>query len=231
VCYNVSGYDQAACAFDVDGGGQVRIRYRGSDGGSANNSPDDVAYSIRWYQQVTGWTTTAGVNTTLAYNDPDAVMAAYPNATINYQSMFDWSIDDPALGIHIDYHTSYLTGALSVSMGISFPVTDPPPPEEHYVRVAEIDLQALKRHAVSASVRVVDDLDRNAYGAAVSGIWRLPDGSQRSVSGETNSFGTVKFDLGKLKRRGTYTFIIDEVVLEGYSFDSENSILSASVNK
>jgi hypothetical protein len=33
--------------------------------------PDDVAYHIQWEEQVSGWTTTAGVNTALALADPD----------------------------------------------------------------------------------------------------------------------------------------------------------------
>lgn len=230
-CQNVSGYDQGSCQFDVEGGGQMSVRYRGADGGPASNSPEDVVYFIRWFQQVTGWTTTAGVNTTLAYNDPDAVMAVYPNATVSYQSMFDWSLDDPELGIHIYYHTSYLTGALSVSMGISFPASPPPEPEEHFVRVTDIDLSVAKRGEVSASVRVQDDLDRNAYGAIVFATWTMPDGSQISFNGVTDSFGTVMFDLGKLKRRGTYTFKIEDVDINGFHFDAGNSVLNASVSK
>lgn len=230
-CQNVSGYDQGSCQFDVEGGGQMSVRYHGPDGGPATNSPDDVVHFIRWFQQVTDWTTTAGINTTLAYNNPDAVMAAYPNATMSYQSMFDWSIDDPELGIHVYYHTSYLTGALSVSMGISFPASSPPEPEQRFVRVSEIDLSVAKRNEVSASVRVQDDLDRNAYGAIVFATWTMPDGSQGSINGTTDSFGLVNFDLGKLKRRGTYTFTVESIDLDGYQFDAENSVLSASVSK
>ena len=60
--------DHSYCTYDVDGApgsGHVWIRYRGPDGGNANNSPDDIVLTIDWYEAVSGWTTTAGVNTTL----------------------------------------------------------------------------------------------------------------------------------------------------------------------
>ncbi len=123
-CQSVEvGGDMASCSFDVEGDGQVDVRYRGVDGGNASNSPDDVAYHYRWSQAAGGWTTTAGVNTTLAIQNPDAAIAAYPNATVIYNPLFGniESIEDRSLGILIDYHFSYLSGTLSVSMGISYP--------------------------------------------------------------------------------------------------------------
>lgn len=224
-CQNVSGLDQGACQFDVEGGGQVLIRYSGSDGGPAANSPDDVANYIRWYQSVSGWITTAGVNTTLAYEDPDAVMAAYPNATIHYQSLFDWSLDDPALGIHIYYHTDYLSGALSVSMAISFP--DLTPPVEHFIRVTGIDLSADKRD-LTAAVHVQDELNRDAYSALVYITWTFPNGSQLSVNQRTDRSGVARFYLFKV-RHGTYTVKVDDVLFYDYTFDLDRSQLSASL--
>jgi hypothetical protein len=224
-CQNVNGLDQGACQFDVEGGGQVYISYRGPDGGSATNSPDDVAKYIRWYQQVSGWITTAGVNTTLAYDDPDAVMAAYPDATIHNQSLFDWSLDDPVLGIHVYYHTDYLSGALSVSMAISFP--NLAPPEQHFVHVTGIDLSAAKRN-LTAAVHVQDDLNRDAYSALVSITWTFPDGSQLSVNQRTDKSGEARFYLYKV-RHGTYTITVDDVLFNDYQLDTANSQLSASL--
>lgn len=74
--------DQASCSFDVEGGGQVTARYCGADGGPASTSPDDVVTYLRWSQQDSGWTATAGINPTLALADPQAVRVAYPNATV-----------------------------------------------------------------------------------------------------------------------------------------------------
>jgi hypothetical protein len=239
-CQSVEvGGDMASCSFDVDGGGQVDVRYRGADGGNASNSPDDVAYHYRWSQAAGGWTTTAGVNTTLAINDPDAAIAAYPNATVIYNPTFGniESIEDRELGILIDYHFQYLSGTLFVSMAISYPTGSPPPPpppppppEEHFVRVADIDL-AVGRRDITATVQVLDELDQVVSGATVQATWTQPNGKQRAVSGQTDGSGAVEFRLNKANRRGTYTITIDNVALSGYEFDAANSVLSASINK
>ena len=239
-CQSVEvGGDMASCSFDVDGGGQVDVRYRGADGGNASNSPDDVAYHYRWSQAASGWTTTAGVNTTLAINDPDAAIAAYPNAAVIYNPTFGniESIEDKALGILIDYHFEYLSGTLFVSMAISYPSDappppppPPPPPEEHFVHVADINL-AIGRRDITATVQVLDELDQAVSGATVQATWTQPNGKQQSVSGQTNGLGGVEFRLNNARRRGTYTLTIDNVTLIGFEFDAENSVLSASIRK
>jgi hypothetical protein len=226
--YYCSGSELSLCQFYVEGGGTVLILYHGPDGGYATGSPDDFVYYIRWYQAVSGWVTTAGINTTLAFNDMNAVLAAYPNATISYPSLLDMSIDDPALGIHIDYHTSYPDGTQSVWMAISFPDPNAPPPEAYSVRVTAIDLFADK-HNVYARVHLQDNRYRYTSGASVAATWTLPDGSQVSVNGTTNSMGYAYFEFDKA-RRGTYTFTVDNVVFEDFRFDTDNSILSASID-
>mgnify|MGYP001466700256 CR=1 FL=1 len=207
------------------------MRYRGADGGGAQNSPDDVVHSIRWYQQVDGWTATAGINTTIAYNDPDTVLAAYPNATINQQSLFDWSIDEPALGVHVYYHTVYLTGELVVSMGITNPTTPPPPPEEFYAHVYSIDFYTIKRNNFGARVQIREVDGGYLEGALVTATWHSPDGEQVRLIATTDSFGKAYFDLGKLYRRGTYTLMIEDVAIEGFVFDRDSSVVSASLTK
>jgi hypothetical protein len=226
--YYCSGTELSLCQFYVKGGGAVLMMYHGPDGGYATGSPDDFVYYIRWYQAVSGWVTTAGVNTTLAYNDMDAVLAAYPNARISYPSLLDTSIDDPALGIHIDYHTSYPNGTRSVWMAISFPDPNAPPPEEYSVQVTAIDLYADK-HNVYARVHLQDNRYRYTSGASLAATWTLPDGSRVSVNGTTNSMGYAYFEFDKA-RRGTYTFTVDNVVFENFPFDTDNSILSASID-
>jgi hypothetical protein len=221
--YYCSGTEQSLCQFYAEGGGTVSIQYYGPDGGYATGSPDDSVYYIRWYQAVSGWVTTAGINTTLAYNDLDAVLAAYPNAIVSHPSFFDTSVDDSALGIHIDYHTSYPNGTTSVWMAISFPA----PPEEHFVRVSAIDLWAVKR-SMTARVQLHDDLNLYSSGASVFASWTLADGSQIPVSGISNSSGLVYLTLDRV-RHGAITFTIEDVVFEGFTFDPENSVLSASI--
>ena len=86
--YNAPPGIDGICDFPVDGGGQVTVHYKAADGGPANGTGEDVVFNFRWSQQVSGWTTTAGVNTTLALENPDAAIAAYPNATVVYNPTF-----------------------------------------------------------------------------------------------------------------------------------------------
>ena len=89
------GGDASYCQYPVEGGGQVGVHFRGPDGSGPSNSPDDVATGIRWFEQVSGWTTTAGVNTTLAKQDPEAVVAATGEIVellgYSHQEVLSWS--------------------------------------------------------------------------------------------------------------------------------------------
>lgn len=218
------------CDFPVEGGGEVTVHYKAPDGGPANGNGEDVVFNFRWEQQVAGWTTSAGVNTSLAIEDPDAAIAAYPNATVIYNPTFGniESIEDKALGILIDYHFNYLSGNLSVSMAISNP-SAAPPVEDRPIRVTAIDLRIVKRNVI-ATVKVQDDLNRNVLGATVSATWSLPRGKTAVVEGTTDGFGEVEFRVKKA-RRGAYTLTIDDIAAEGFVFDSAGSVLSATITK
>ena len=87
-CQNLPYYDgrqglNGICDYEVDGGGEVTVYYYAAAGGPAQDAPDDIARHFRWPEAVSGWTTTAGVNTALAKANPDAVVAAYPDAQVN----------------------------------------------------------------------------------------------------------------------------------------------------
>ena len=73
------GGSDGICTFPVEGGGQVIGHHLAVDGGPARDIAEDVVLNFRWYQHVSGWTITSGINMTLALNDPQAVMAAYPD--------------------------------------------------------------------------------------------------------------------------------------------------------
>lgn len=88
----------------------------------------------------------------------------------------------------------------------------------------------LYKRQVLGEVRVLNDLNWRVRGAEIFATWTLPDGSTRSVEGTTDSFGLVVFVLNKA-RKGTYTLTIDDVVVEDHPFDTENSVLSASIFK
>jgi hypothetical protein len=215
-CRNMSYYDgrqgiDGICRFDVEGGGRVTMYYFDANGDPAQGSPDDEVFIIRWSQAVSGWVTTAGVNTTLALADPDAVIAAYPNAVVTYNSVFGniVRIEDRPLGIVVNYSFDYLSGTLSVDMVIRFP-SDPLPVPEKETHVTDIDLTAAKvkgNRQLRALVRVEDEQGSSARDATVSGY--------------------AYFEILDAPR-GLLTLRVDDVVLEGYQFDRANSVLSAS---
>jgi len=221
----------AFCSFDAEGGGQVWVLFVGSDGGYASNSPDDIVRNISWTEAVSGWTTTAGVNTTLARNNPDAVIAAYPNAVVKYTS---WGqilqIKDYQLGIEINWHLDFYSGHTSISMQISAPSQEPPAREPLTV-VTAIDLSASKnkgQRKVVALVQVRNDWQLAAEDANVVAEWHLPDGSIRTVEDLTSSSGYAYFELTNADK-GAYTLTVRDVVLADHQFDIDNSVLVASI--
>jgi len=230
-CQNVNGYDQGSCAFPVEGGGQVDVRYRGADGGPASNSPDDVVFVIRWYESVPGWVTTAGITTTLAAENPNTVIAAYPNAEISYNSFGGlYSVIDYQQGIQVLWVTDFYTGRIYVYMSIMFP-GDPPPPPDNLLRVTDIDMTTSKvkgKRQIQAFVRVENERGSSISGATVSAHWTFPDGSTQAVENATYNTGYAYFPLAGIPR-GNYSLTVDNVELEDYTFDIDNSVLSAGI--
>jgi len=225
--------DFASCSFPVDGGGQVDVRYRGADGGNASNSPDDVVTVIRWHEQVSGWTTTAGVNTTLAKADPNAVIAAYPNAQVTYNSFGGiYSVNDSEQGIQVIWAPDFYRGTVHVSMAIFNPHPPTPLPEAQ-TRVNDIDLSLNRNKGqkeIRALVQVRNERELAAAGATVIATWTFPDGTTQTVQDDTSSSGYAYFELiGKLDR-GNYTLTIDDVILNGHTFNRDGSVLSATIN-
>jgi hypothetical protein len=83
---------------------------------------------------------------------------------------------------------------------------------------------------LAASFRVQDDLNWNVVGANFTATWTFPDGHTEIVTGTADGFGTVGFTIDKA-RRGTYNFTIQDIILDGYTFDRDNSVLSPSIIK
>lgn len=206
---------------------QVNLRYRGPDGGSANNDPNDVVSGISW-SGIDGWYTTTGFNALFAVNNQEAVIELYPDGIVFQQSLFDTHLTAYEDGISVSWHTAYLNGFTFVRMSI-FEPRDPPPPRESFVNVSEINMDLYKRQVIG-EVRVLNDLNWKVRGAEVYATWTLPDGTTQAVEGTTDSFGLVVFVFNKA-RKGTYTLTIEDVVVEDYPFNTENSILSASIFK
>jgi hypothetical protein len=223
------------CKYDVDGGGWVTIHYYGPDGGPAQDSPEDVVSSISWATAVSGWETTAGVNTTLAVNDPEAIIDAYPNAEVTYwySGSFVRQVRDWQSGISIDRFWDFYGALTYVSISIFNP-QDPPPEPEPVKRsyVTDIDLTDVKikrNREITAQVLVNDWQDLPAEGAEVSARWLFPDGSQQSVQSVTSGNGYATFKLAGRLDRGDYYLFIDGVGLTDHIWNNTRGLRHESI--
>jgi hypothetical protein len=235
-CRNLSYYDgrvglNGICDFSVEGGGKVSVYYLAPDGGPAQDSADDQATAVGWTEQVSGWVTTAGVNTTLARNNPEAVIAAYPDAEVtSNQFGAIFQVKDWEQGITISWDYDIFLGLTQVRMSISYPRTAPPP-REPLTTVKDIQLSVSKIKGVRkviALVRVQDDRTFGAEGANVTADWTFPDGRTMTVEDLTSSSGYAYFEINRADR-GLYTLTVTNVELADHRFDRENSVLSATI--
>ena len=229
--YGPTGCQNFYCTFDAEGGGRVTVYYQGPNGGDSTGSPDDVAVTIRWNEDVDGWKTTAGINTTLAKSNKQAAVDAYPNAYLKYDSVGRLiTLHDPELGIEIFWNHAYIF--YNVSMKIFYPYTPPPPPD--YIRVADIDLRSDTRKSVTARVLVLDEQDDPVEGANVLVWWVYPvnknNNTNMYTTGTTAGDGYATFRIDKASR-GDYRISIENVTKEGFKFDANNSVMGAVFTK
>lgn len=174
----------------------------------------DVVFAIHSYDD--DWTTTAGVNPPLALADPDAVIAAYPDAEVTYNQ---WGaivrVEDVRQGIRINWEHDFYSGFTNVSITIFFPREPVPPPD--MIRVADIEM-TVDRHSVTARVLVLDYDDQLVEGAVVDATWTYPKVDGLQVNGATASDGYATFRIDEA-RRGTYYLSINDETLDGYVYD------------
>ena len=232
-CQNMGYYDgrqglNGICEFVVDGGGRVTVYYFAPDGGPAQDSADDLASTIRWQQAVNAWVTTAGVNTTLALDDPQAVVNAYPEAEVTY-NMFGsiYQVRDPEVGIEVTWNHDFYGGFTTVSMSIFSPYMPPPLPD--MIHVTEIVMTA-DRRSVIANVLIFDDQDQPVEGVVVTATWTYPKVENLQVSAATASDGFATFRVDKAQR-GVYYLNINDVSLDGYVYDYINSTTLGVISK
>jgi hypothetical protein len=219
--------DLAVCSFPVEDGSGVTVRFQGADGRYARNSPEDIVFQIGWSAR--GWTTTAGVNITLALNDREAVAAAYPNAEVIYDERgIITRVEDSQLGIVIRWVKSGYIFPDSVIMDIYTPPAALS--EGSSIRFADINVTGEKirseRHVIVA-ISVQGEQGQPVYGATVVGTWTYPRGAVQTVKDETLNTGYAFFELADA-RNGAWTLTIDDVLLDGHPLDRENSVLSVS---
>lgn len=223
--------NNAFCSFPVEGGGQVDVHYRGADGGPATGSYDDVIFKADWTEEVDGWITTSGVNTTLAKENPEEVLSAYPNAQVTYNQYGSiYRVVDYLKGIEVLWIPDFYTGQIHIRMDIFYPMEEPPLSEK-FSHITAINLTAQKikgKRQIQAFIKVQDEQNQSVPGANVIAQWMLPDGSVQIMEDVTSGSGNAHFELIDVPR-GTYTITIDDVVLEGYVFDFESSELNASI--
>ena len=85
------------------------------------------------------------------------------------------------------------------------------------------------KRQVEGFVKIMDDENQSVQGANVIAHWIFPDGSTQVVEDITSSSGNAHFEIIDVPR-GIYSLNIQDVMYEGYTFDSENSILSKSID-
>ncbi|TGD71200.1 hypothetical protein E4634_19515 [Mangrovimicrobium sediminis] len=222
--------DLASCAYPVEGGGQVSVRYRGADGGNASASDGDVAHSIRWYSGVQ-WITSQGVDAQLALDSPQDVIAAYPDAQVTNNALTGdvYRIADAAQGIDIVRAFDVYSGRTTVHMTIFSPVVDVPVT----LVIPDIELSAsgsgYRGRVVDGAVQVQDALGQSVAGASVQASWNFPDGTTREVLAVTQDDGAAQFQLDGGLRRGLYTLEVSSVELDGAALDASASELLATI--
>ena len=221
------GGDMAFCSFPVEGGGGVNVRYQGADGLYATNSPGDVVFQIGW--SASGWITTAGVNTTLAQQDRQAVANAYPNAEVTYDERGKITrVEDSQLGIVVKWIQNFYMFPDSVSMEIYTPPATLQ--DGSSIHVSDIDWTVEKikgRRPVKVVVSVQGQQGQPVYAADVVGTWTYPSGAEQTVTDDTSNTGYAFFELYDAGH-GTWTFTVDDVLLDGHPLDRQNSLLSVS---
>jgi hypothetical protein len=217
--------NSASCDYNVEGGGQVTVNFL-----------DDVVSSITWSPLVSGWVTTAGINTTVARDDTQAVLDAYPNAEVTYwyDGSFVRQVRDWELGISVDRFWDFYCGCVYATISIFIPQEQPPPPPppEPVTRITNISMWDNKikgKRTVWAYVWVDDEYWQDAVGATVIVDWTYPDGSTERLQAVTSEdAGMARFELRNV-RSGTHTINVVDVVYLEHRFDREMSVLTSSI--
>jgi hypothetical protein len=223
-CQSYTPGDNSFCTYNFSEG-SISVRFQGADGGDANDSNDDILFRVYW-SRLPGWVTRDGINTEIAFDDPDVVIEAYPNAVVTYNSWGIYSIVEYDLGI--SFHWLAIPYPLLVEwVQISiFTPYEPPEPQQRYLLSTSISME-LNRKIVTSSVKVLDDRGARIYGATVFATWTFPDGTTDSVTGTTDTFGDVQFEVRKSK--GLFNFTINDITKDGYVFDPDNSVLTGEI--
>jgi hypothetical protein len=82
-----------------------------------------------------------------------------------------------------------------------------------------------------ATVTIVDTTDSPVEGATVYGHWSGP--TSHSVSGVTDAAGEVSLESDRVKNASgsTFTFCVDNVVLDGWTYDSAANVETCDIGQ
>jgi hypothetical protein len=180
--------------------------------------------------------TTAGIDITIARDDPQAVIDAYPNADVTYwyDGTFVRRVIDWELGILVDRYWEFYCGCAVATMAIFHPQEPPPPPPppEPVTRVTNISMYANKnkgKRTVWAYVWVDDEYWDDVVGATVVVDWTYPNGSKERLEAVTSGdSGLARFEMRNVKS-GTHTLEVVNVIYLDHRFDRELSVLTYSI--
>jgi hypothetical protein len=112
---------------------------------------------------------------------------------------------------------------MSIFVSQEEPPTDPPQPSLQSTSIA----MKVRRGQVNATVTVEDETGSRVSGASISATWTFPDGSTAAVTGTSDNNGEATFEVKK--SLGVFVFRIDDITLDEYVFDADNSALSAEI--
>jgi hypothetical protein len=84
------------------------------------------------------------------------------------------------------------------------------------------------KRTVTTFAAVEDEGWQPAPGATVQVDWSLPDGTKLTLESTTSSTGLARYDLRNAKS-GVHALTVNDVQLAEHRFDTDSSVLSASI--
>jgi len=106
----------------------------------------------------------------------------------------------------------------------------PTMPEMHVgdITISSKSIGRGRKYKAIATVPILDSSDKPVDGATAEGHWSGAY-SSNTVSGTTSNDGKVTFDTKWVKGGGMFTFTVDNVLKEGWTYDESADKTSESI--